>query len=576
MNRANTAPESPSTEIRRCGPAWHQMVAGLNVLRLKGSPYEMGRQHGALLRREVSAGPMPYYGSYVRKMLQHTGVGPLTPLVAAAIERGVGRKVMAALPQDARQTLTGLAEGAGLPLGQVLRGAVMPDSLMWAAATLMRVRRIGPAMHHRLALGLGCSSAMAWGDATADGRLLHARNMDYHGVDCWPRTAAVLFHEPEGEQRYVSVAAAGVPMGGITAMNEAGLTLAVHQHMFTHKTTLGGTPIGVVGDRIMRQAENLDQAEAILRSQRPIACWTYLVTDGNRREVLCFEENPFCQAARRVSADQGSRFGYANIYLDPELGATERELYGSYWRHNMGRQQTIDRRLAADGPLTPDRMAAIMGDQGQDRCRIARSLAMMMTVSSVVFRPDDGAFWVATGAAPVSSNPYVPFSLRQMGPAPELGQLHGGVPTDPDAAAAFELYRDAYLAYFERQDLGASLGLVRRAMELQPDQPLYHQVAGLLCLKRGAARQATQHLDRALELGHPDPEREAAFHLWRGRAADRQGLRQAALDDYRAALDRPADWTVHRAARAGLRHGFSRKGERRIAIDFAFADVMAP
>ena len=55
----------------------------------------------------------------------------------------------------------------------------------------MRLGRAGPAVAHRVALGLGCTSAIAWDDATADGKLPHARNFDYHGVSCWPDTASV-------------------------------------------------------------------------------------------------------------------------------------------------------------------------------------------------------------------------------------------------------------------------------------------------------------------------------------------------------------------------------------------------
>jgi tetratricopeptide (TPR) repeat protein len=552
------------------------VVSGLHVLRLKGSFYEMGRQHGELLRDQVPRGPLPYYRTYVEKMLRNTGAGPLSPLAAAAIERGVGRHVARALPDFARQSLDGLADGAGLSRRRLLEGSVMPDSLMWLAARSMSLHRAGPARAHRLALELGCSSAIAWGPATADGKLLHARNMDYHGVEVWPRTSTVAFHEPDGGQRYVSITAAGVPLGGITAMNEAGLTLTVHQHMFTDATTLGGTPIGVVGDRVMREAETLEQAQAILRSYRPIGCWTYLMTDGPNRDVLCWEENPRLQAA--FAPDPGAdTFGYANIYLDPELGATERNLYGSYWRANLGRQQKLRQRLEGRSrPLTPDDMAAILGDTGDPECRIRRPLSMLLTVASVVFRPEDGVFWVATGEAPTCNNAFEPFDLRSLDHAPDQGRLQGGVPGDGAAAAAFLDYRDAYVAYFEHRDLDRARQLMERVLTAQPDQPLYHALAGYLAVRAGDPLRARRAFDQALHLGHPDRERLAGFHLWRGRAADLTGDRGAAEADYRAALQGPADPPVERAARAGLRRPFSPRKARRVDVEFAYADVMFP
>src|SRR5690554_2580136 len=42
-----------ATTIARCGRGWLEQINGYRVLHLKGSPYEMGYQHGALLRDSV-------------------------------------------------------------------------------------------------------------------------------------------------------------------------------------------------------------------------------------------------------------------------------------------------------------------------------------------------------------------------------------------------------------------------------------------------------------------------------------------------------------------------------------------
>src|SRR5690606_25879870 len=136
-------------------------------------------------------------------------------------------------------------------------------------------------------------------------------------------------------------------------------SLVVHQHMFTTQARLGGTPIAMVGDAIMRPAHDLDEAEALLRAHRPIGCWTYVICDGKAREVLCWEEDPRHQAPRRVRGGSET-FAYTNIYLDPELGATEVNHYGSYWRHNAGRYRRAQALLSAGhGRLDPQAMAEI-------------------------------------------------------------------------------------------------------------------------------------------------------------------------------------------------------------------------
>ena len=42
-----------STTVARCGAGWLEIVDGYRVLHLKGTPYEIGYQHGALLKEDV-------------------------------------------------------------------------------------------------------------------------------------------------------------------------------------------------------------------------------------------------------------------------------------------------------------------------------------------------------------------------------------------------------------------------------------------------------------------------------------------------------------------------------------------
>lgn len=572
----HSAPSANKKTVRTHGKGRLERVGALAVLSVEGTFGEMGEQHGALLATEVARGPIPYYRGMVERLLGKP-LGPLAAPVCSAIQRLVGSRIERALPDFAVETIRGIARGAALPEDEFLRGCTMPDSLLWVTARLHGLRNPGPAMAHRLSLGLGCTSAVAWGSATRDGMLYHGRNFDYFGVQNWPDHAAVIFHTPARGQRYVSIGAAGVGLGGVTAMNEAGLSLTVHQHMFTDRTALGGTPIGVVGDVVMREAHDLSQAEEILRRQRPIGCWTYVVTDARAKQVLCFEENPERQVAIR-SKKEDTTFGYANIYLDPELGATECNSYGSYWRHNEGRYRRTRTLLEqASGAIDERVIAAILGDPGSDaRCRVRDSIAMVMTVGSIVFRPEDGAFWLGVGEAPVSRGAFIPFSLAKGAHAPELGTFSVATPADRRSDEAFEHYRRAYLAYVDGCDAITALDAMEAAAKAAPEQALYHSSAGMLGVEALQPERAVASLTKAIELGHPDEERLGAFHLWRARAHDLGNRRQEAMQDYRVCLGRRADPPVHTAARAGLKSAFTPRKARRMHIEMSLGDVVVP
>lgn len=572
-----TTTTSPASVASRPYPSLDR-IGGLSVLRVGGSFAQMGEQHGRLLAEEVRRGPIPYYRSMVERLLGKS-FGPLSRPMAALLQRTIGSQVEKTMPAFAVETARGVARGAGLDEAEFLRGCTMPDSLLWLTARLNELRAPGPAVAHRAALGLGCTSAVAWGAATRDGRLYHARNLDYYGVENWVENAALIFHRPDQGMRYVSVSSAGVAMGGVTAMNEAGLTLTVHQHMFTDRTRLGGTPIGVIGDVVMREARSLDDAERILRSNRSIGCWTYMITDGKTKQVLCFEESPERQVALRSAPGDTTR-AYANIYEDPALGATEVALYGSYWRHNMGRYARAKALLAEHGEragaLDARGMARIIGDAGSGACRVRDSIAMVMTVASVVFRPEDGVLWLGTGRAPTSRGEFLPFSLAREGRSPEHEGFSSFEPGEQGGEAAFEQYRRAYLAYIDRGDVSAADEHAAEAARLAPDQALFHGLNGLLALERGATERAEAALSRAIALGHVDEERVASFHLWRGRARDLAGQRELAQEDYRACLAKRGDVAVHAAARKNHRAPFNDSARRRMHVEMSLADVVMP
>lgn len=558
-----------SSGALRAGPRpVHEMHAGLHVLRLAGDDYEMGYQHGSVLKEAISRGPIPYFDRYVDSMLG-SALGPRAGrLIGSALKLTVGRRIARGFPAHVRTALDGLADGAGLDR-RALRGAVtMPETYLWLLGQVMSVRRPRLAPRSGMPL-LGCTSALAWGSATRHGRLLHGRNFDYQGVGAWDTEQAVVFHRPKDGQPFVSVSAAGVLFGGVTAMNASGLSLVVHQHMASDALEFGGVPIGVTGDQVMRHAKNLDDARRILDDHVPNGCWTYVIASGREKAALCYEVTPKVRAHQVV--DQGT-FAYANVFLDREVGRTERHLYASHWRNNLARLRRADALLRAQrGQIDEDTIASILGDPGADGCRFESAISMLMTVASVVFRPEDGLVWVATGRAPVSNRDYVAFDLGSEGPRSDLEPLTGGRLSDPSAVLAFDAYREAYAAYFDRADVGAARSQLARALELQPEQALYHYMFALLALLQGDGAAAESALDRALAIGHASDDRRASFHLWRARVRDTRGRRAEALGDYRAA--KVGDEYVRTAAARGLTKRYK---ARRFGLEFALADVPVP
>src|SRR5258705_10223574 len=163
--------------LAREGAGWLESIDGCLVLHLKGTPYEMGMQHGKLLRDHVRENMQFILNNKGNESLVQ--VGPLRAtaksLLPGIVE--VQRPYVAAKYWD---EMRGLADGAGLKVEDVQLGNFIPE------------------LFH-------CSGFAVMNAATADGTLYHGRVLDY-GVDMRLQEHAVLIvAEPAGGTPFVAV-----------------------------------------------------------------------------------------------------------------------------------------------------------------------------------------------------------------------------------------------------------------------------------------------------------------------------------------------------------------------------------
>ena len=101
----------PCAEIdQTCGEGRLEERDGLRILHLKGTPYEMGYQHGVLLHDEVRAGLQD--GIY-EELVQGSPISHFLLLRHA-------RHVHSYVPLEYREEMRGLADGAGIAYLDVL------------------------------------------------------------------------------------------------------------------------------------------------------------------------------------------------------------------------------------------------------------------------------------------------------------------------------------------------------------------------------------------------------------------------------------------------------------------------
>lgn len=233
-------------------------LSGYPVLRLRGSPYERGYQHGVLLREAVRANVQHFLayvyqefslGKYGAQLLLDYAYSCFRPYIPAAYQ----------------QEMQGLADGSGLPLRDIQRVHAAPD--------LFELRGV-----------LSCASFAAFGQATGDGRLYHLRNLDWlfdAGVQRYP---LLLVYPEEG---MVNIGYAGF-IGVVSGMNRAGVSLG-QIGAASRDWSLRGVPMPFLLRRVLEEATGLESAAELIRTAPRTVGHTYVIASGTEGRAIAIE-----------------------------------------------------------------------------------------------------------------------------------------------------------------------------------------------------------------------------------------------------------------------------------------------
>ena len=232
---------------------------GLPIVFLEGTPYELGRQHGALLKDSVQHAVRQILG-YFRSYLKLPLIGPR--LVNWWLVKP-WKDAMPFIPNDYLEELRGLSAGSGVPLKELWRLHAIPDRTY------------------------ACSSFAAWGDASAEGRLVHLRNLDWNIHAGIQRYAAVFVVHPTGKQAFVNIGWAGF-IGVLTGINEQGLSIG-QVGAETVDTSSHGIPMVFLMRKVLEESQDLDGAVRIIREAPRTVGVNYVVADAKAKRAVAVE-----------------------------------------------------------------------------------------------------------------------------------------------------------------------------------------------------------------------------------------------------------------------------------------------
>jgi hypothetical protein len=256
-----------------------RLVGPVPVLRLKGTPREMGFQHGAALKPQIRF----LYAEYYQAMVQRA--------LGEAELRAWAEKTEPFLLEKHKEELKGLAEGSGLPYEEVLRVNTMVDRFQ----------------------SIACSTVVAMGDATKDGEVYFGRNLDFPGRNILQRMTVVLVFEPEGGTPLAAVTWPGLigVLSGMNANGVAGATMQIHRG----RDLRPGLPYLLMYREALAGARTKDDVFASISSATRTCANNFMVVDATgASEVI--EYDP--EVAVRRSAAEGCLCS-TNFFASDEL-----------------------------------------------------------------------------------------------------------------------------------------------------------------------------------------------------------------------------------------------------------------
>ncbi|HEV3023422.1 MAG TPA: C45 family peptidase [Pirellulales bacterium] len=348
--------------LARCGEGFLEEVDGYRVLHVTGSAYDMGYQHGALLKEHIRDN-MHYLFEVKAKEQKLKFLGlELEPKDLVGRIADHERKF---IPDRFVRELEGLADGAGLDLDDVVAANFIPE------------------LFH-------CSGFAIMNSATRDGTLYHGRVLDY-SIDWKLQEHAVLvIAQGEGRVPFVNVTYAGF-IGSVTGMNAEHVSVGeMGGRGLGH---WDGVPMSFLVRRVLEEAHSLDEAVAVFRDNPRTCEYYYVVADG--------ENNQAVGLAAHWDTFEIVEPGAAHPRLPEPTDDTVLLSAGS-------RYTELARRVR-EGKGTFDAASALR--------LMDCPVAMKSNLHSVLFEPRSTRLWVANASAdgqPAATQKYFAFQLTEL------------------------------------------------------------------------------------------------------------------------------------------------------------------
>ena len=226
------------------------------VLKVWGTPYEMGLAHGQLLKKEVNT----HVPNLIRLMSEKSGQ-PVSALDA------VYQATRPYIADYYTEELKGLAEGSGLTLQDMIRANLIGEASEWH-----------------------CSLFGAWGKATAaNGHLYQLRALDYEVHANIQKYPVIVVYFPENGHPFANITWSGV-VGCISGISSERLAISeIGDDYDKENDSFAGIPFMFLLRDILQFDTSLEKAITRVQDAARTTSLLYGIGDGEFGQLRGFQ-----------------------------------------------------------------------------------------------------------------------------------------------------------------------------------------------------------------------------------------------------------------------------------------------
>ena len=400
---------APSADDKkRHGDGWFEEQNGFSILHLKGSPYDMGYQQGMLIKDGMGV----IAEADARQIF---GLDEQTlPQIQEATKR-----LDKFIPEEYREQMRGLADALETSYDEILLWNTLADVMM----------------------AQNCTNFIAFGEATAEGKVIHGANMEFgydiaqnrmmtnNGKMVW-----LVVYEPDDGHRFAVVTPVPIMVWGYSGINDAGLTSSPTQ-LPAKDNTLDGMPTMMLLRKVIQYADSVPAALKMVQETPRTWGFSIMFAHGKTNQGAAIE----CSATRYAVREPGDgTLVQTNRMADKKLyEAMEKGILDDAFEKGMSlREQRYAQMFKANyGRIDVPKAVDFLRDHfdlstGKGTISFPCAIGSTGVVSSVVFRPADFDFWVARGAVPMVYGEFVGFNLRALLAGEESQVTPARIPRD--------------------------------------------------------------------------------------------------------------------------------------------------